>query len=144
EEQAPRGLDRTAHTGGSGVFYYVVEEGQRVLLRRRDGTMTVVVGPKRLWKGFNRIKPMAHYVAHPGEFLIVRYRDGRQEHLAGPAEVWFDPRVHQAISSEEMLQVAAKEAVVVYSQKEGTSTVQRRIEYGPTLFMPRPGEWLHT
>ena len=43
-----------------------------------------------------------------------------------------------------MLQVAAKEAVVVYSSKEGTSTVQRRIEYGPTLFMPRPGEWLHT
>jgi hypothetical protein len=33
--------------------------------------------------------------------------------------------------------------VVVYSQKEGTSSVQRRIEYGPTLFMPRPGEWLH-
>ena len=43
-----------------------------------------------------------------------------------------------------MLQVAAKEAVVVYSQKDGTSNVQRRIEYGPTLFMPRPGEWLHT
>ena len=36
-----------------------------------------------------------------------------------------------------MLQVAAKEAVVVYSQKEGTSSVQRRIEYGPTLFMPQ-------
>jgi hypothetical protein len=43
-----------------------------------------------------------------------------------------------------MLQVAAKEAVVVYCQKEGTSSVQRRIEYGPTLFLPRPGEWLHT
>ncbi len=87
---------------------------------------------------------MIHHVAHPGDYLIVRYRDGRQEHLAGPAEVSFDPRVHQEITSEEMLQVAAKEAVVVYSQKEGTSSVQRRIEYGPTLFMPRPGEWLHT
>ena len=66
----------------------------------------------------------------------MRYRDGRQEHLAGPAEVSFDPRVHLEISREEMLQVAAKEAVVVYSQKEGTTSVQRRIEYGPTLFMP--------
>ncbi len=87
---------------------------------------------------------MTHHVAHPGEYLIVRYRDGRQEHLAGPAEVWFDPRVHQEITCEDMLQVAAKEAVVVYSQKDGTSTVQRRVEHGPTLFMPRPGEWLHT
>ena len=87
---------------------------------------------------------MIHHVAHPGDYLIVRYRDGRQEHLAGPAEVWFDPRIHQEITCEEMLQIAAKEAVVVYSQKEGTSAVQRRIEYGPTLFMPRPGEWLHT
>jgi hypothetical protein len=87
---------------------------------------------------------MAHYVAHPGDYLIVRFRDGRQEHIPGPAEVWLDPRIHGEVSREEALQVAAKEAVVVYSSKEGTGTVQRRIEYGPTLFTPRPGEWLHT
>ena len=137
-------LDLTPSVGDSGVWFYVVEEGQRVLVRNPDGTMDVIVGPKRVWHGRRRFQRMVHHVAHPGDYLIVRYRDGRQEHLAGPAEVWFDPRVHQEITSEEMLQVAAKEAVVVYSQKEGTSAVQRRIEYGPTLFMPRPGEWLHT
>lgn len=106
--------------------------------------MDVIAGPRRVWHGRRKFQRMIHHVAHPGDYLIVRYRDGRQEHTAGPSEVWFDPRVHQEITCEEMLQVAAKEAVVVYSQKEGTSHVQRRIEYGPTLFMPRPGEWLHT
>jgi hypothetical protein len=76
--------------------------------------------------------------------MIVRYRDGRQEHLAGPVDVWFDPRVHQLITREDALQLAAKEAVVVYSRPEGSTAITRRIEYGPGLFIPRPGEWLHT
>jgi hypothetical protein len=143
-QDGPRtGVDLTAPIGDTGVWFYVVEEGQRVLVRNPDGTMEVVEGPRRVWRGRRQFQRMIHHVAHPGDYLIVRYRDGRQEHLPGPAEVWFDPRVHQEISCEEMLQVPAKEAVVVYSQKEGTNTVQRRVEYGPTLFMPRPGEWLH-
>jgi hypothetical protein len=137
------GLDHTRPLGESGVWFYIVEEGQRVLVRNPNGTMEVIAGPKRVWHGWRKFQRMVHHIAHPGDYLIVRYRDGRQEHLAGPTEVWFDPRMHQEITCEEMLQVAAKEAVVVYSQKEGTSSVQRRIEYGPTLFMPRPGEWLH-
>ncbi len=142
--QSRSGLDSTRPVGASGMWFYVVEEGQRVLVRNPNGTMDVLVGPRRVWRGQRKFQRMVHHVAHPGDYLIVRYRDGRQEHLAGPAEVSFDPRVHKEITGEEMLQVAAKEAVVVYSQKEGTSSVQRRIEYGPTLFMPRPGEWLHT
>ena len=138
------GLDPTLPLGDSGVFTFVVEEGQRVLMRRPDGTMDVVVGPKRVWRGGKTFRPMQHFVAHPGEYLIVRYRDGRQDHKPGPAEVWFDPRVHQEVTLEDALQLAAKEAVVVYSNKEGTGLVQRRIEHGPTLFTPRPGEWLHT
>ena len=138
------GLDSTSPVGDSGMWFYIVEEGQSVLVRNPDGTMDVIVGPKRVWRGRRKFQRMVHHVAHPGDYLLVRYRDGRQEHVPGPAEVWFDPRIHQEITCEEMLQVAAKEAVVVYSQKDGTSSVQRRIEYGPTLFMPRPGEWLHT
>ena len=142
---SPRsGLDSTSPMGDSGVWFYIVEEGQSVLVRNPDGTMEVIVGPRRVWRGRRTFLRMIHHVAHPGDYLIVRYRDGRQEHLAGPAEVWLDPRYHQEITCEEMLQVAAKEAVVVYSQKDATSSVQRRVEYGPTLFMPRPGEWLHT
>jgi len=144
ERQVPVrvGEDPTRPLGGSSMFFHVVEEGQRVLMRRPDGSMTIVIGPKRVWRGRKVFMPMRHFVAHPGEFLIVRYRDGRQEHLPGPADVWFDPRIHQEVKREDALQLAAKEAVVVYSKHEGK--IARRIEYGPAEFVPQPGEWLHT
>jgi hypothetical protein len=138
------GLDHTPWLGGSGMFFYIIEEGQRALMRRPDGTMEALVGPRRVWRGRKKFARMQHFVAHPGEFLIVRYRDGRQEHFPGPSEVWFDPRVHQSITREEAVQLAAKEAVVVYSQREGADDISRRIVYGPGLFVPRAGEWLHT
>ncbi len=144
DDKSTRGQDRITSQGSSGVFYYTVEEGQRVLMRRWDGTMTVIVGPKRVWRGWSRFTPMQHFVAHPGEFLIVRFRDGRQEHLSGPADVWLDPRIHQSITSEDGLQLAAKEAVVVYSRPNGSDTTTQRIVSGPNLFVPQPGEWLHT
>lgn len=140
----PPGLDDTERLGDSGMFHYVVEEGQRALRVLPDGHMQIIVGPKRLSRWRLRIRPMDHYVAHPGEFLIVRYRDGRQDHLPGPAEVWFDPRIHLHITREDALQVAAREAVVVYRRAAENEPVGRRIVYGPTLFVPAPGEWLHT
>jgi hypothetical protein len=131
------------------MFYYTVEEGQRVLMKRRDGRMEVLVGPQRVWRGWRTFERMHHFVAHPGQFLEVRFRDGRQEHLAGPVELWFDPRIHQEIFVREALQIAAKEAVVVYTQLPATEGkpppgTSRRIVYGPALFVPEPGEWLHT
>jgi hypothetical protein len=138
------GFDPTEPIGGEGMLFYTVEEGQRVLMRRPDGTMEIIVGPRRAWRGWNTFHKMAHFVAHPDEFLIVRFRDGRQEHLPGPVEVWFDPRSHLQINRENALQISAKEAVVVYSRAEGSTAITRRIVYGPALFVPRPGEWLHT
>src|SRR5262249_17467313 len=85
-----RGLLRRA--GGKGVLYYVVEEGQRVLMQRTDGTMEVLVGPRRVLRWRKSFERMQQFVAHPGEFLIVRFRDGRQENLPGPTDVWRDPR----------------------------------------------------
>lgn len=136
------GEERSPNFGSDGMWYYTVEEGQRALMVRKDGRMEVVVGPRRVWKGSSRFERMRHFVAHPGEFLIVRFRDGRQEHTAGPADVWFDPRVHEQITRQDALQLAAKEAVIVYTRAD--AAVSRRIVYGPTLFVPAPGEWLHT
>jgi hypothetical protein len=141
---AAPGEDMTPDYGRSGMWFYVVEEGQRALMIRSDGRMEVIVGPQRIWQGRNRFEKMKHFVAHPGEFLIVRFRDGRQEHLAGPADLWFDPRIHETVSRQEGLQLADKEAVIVYSRPAETGPVTRRIVTGPTLFVPAPGEWLHT
>jgi hypothetical protein len=124
-------------------LYTTIEEGQRALLVKKNGTMEVIVGPARVYTWSARLIPMTHYVAHPGEFLIVRFRDGRQEHLRGPAHLWFDPREHLSVEKEDLLQIASKEAVVVYSQAK-PGEVTRRIENGPSAFIPAPGEWLHT
>ena len=125
------------------MFSYTIEDGQHVLVIGSDGRMEVVVGPRKLSSWGRRIRAMAHHVAHPGEFLIVRFRDGRQEHLPGPAHVWLDPREHLSISKEDALQIATKEAVVVYCRGED-GAVSRRIVTGPAVFVPEPGEWLHT
>lgn len=142
--QSEPGEDTTPDYGTHGMWHYTVEEGQRALMIRKDGRMEVITGPRRVWVGRSRFEKMRHYVAHPGEFLIVRFRDGRQEHLPGPADLWFDPRVHEQVTRQDALQLAAKEAVIVYSRAAGSDAVSRRIVYGPTLFVPAPGEWLHT
>jgi hypothetical protein len=144
-----RGLsDGGAFAGNQGMFFQTIDDGQRVLMKRPNGTMEVLVGPQRVWRGWRTFMPMPHYVAHPGEYLAIRYRDGRQEHAFGPAELWFDPRIHQELEIREALQIAAQEAVVVYSQAhagDGSKpAASRRIVYGPALFAPEPGEWLHT
>ncbi|MFN7700237.1 MAG: hypothetical protein ACK5U8_20240, partial [Deltaproteobacteria bacterium] len=136
------GVDRTQRLGRSGLFTYTVEEGRRVLAIHKSGRMRVVEGPARVWRWGHRFMPMVHHVAHPGEFLIVRYRDGRQEHRVGPAHVWLDPREPLEVEREDALQIASKEAVVVYSEADGA--VSRRVVHGPASFVPRPGEWLHT
>ncbi len=143
-QSGPNGEDNTPRYGRIDMFFETVEDGQRALLVHKDGRMEIVVGPARVWTWGKRILGMKHFVAHPGEFLIVRHRDGKQQHLTGPADVWFDPRVHEQITRQEVLQLADKEAVIVYSRPADAATVSRRIVYGPTVFVPEPGEWLHT
>jgi hypothetical protein len=138
------GEERAPNFGRDGMWYYTVEEGQRALMIHKSGRVEVVVGPARVWKWGKRFERMRHFVAHPGDFLVVKFRDGRQQHIAGPTDVWFDPRVHEGIVRQEALQLAAKEAVIVYSRTAENQPISRRLVYGPTLFVPAPGEWLHT
>lgn len=132
----------------SGMFYYMIPEGTRVMQTHPDGRREILVGPKRVWKGFSEFHEISHHVAHPGDYLIVRFSDGHQEHIVGPAEVWYDSRVHDQIERAEGLQISSQEAVVVYSQSGGSdglpSSTARRIVHGPAVFVPQPGEWLHT
>jgi Type II secretion system (T2SS), protein E, N-terminal domain len=134
---------------GAEMLFFTVADGERVLVTHWDGRREIVAGPRRVWAAFKTFRELERHVAHPGEFLMVRFLDGRQEHLVGPVELWTDPRVHESITKQECLQLAAKEAVVVYRQEEvvagaATAATTRRIVYGPTLFAPQPGEWLHT
>lgn len=125
------------------MFFYTIPEGEKVLVTDKHGKGQVLSGPKRICRIGKRIRPLQHYIAYPGEFLIVKLRDGSQSHLAGPREEWLDPRLHSQIEKSDALQIAGKEAVVVYA-KGADSQLTRRVINGPALFVPNPGEWLHT
>jgi len=140
---ADDGRDNTPFTGTAGMLFYTVPDGQRVLATDTNGKIEVLIGPAKVLRYGKRFQAMKHFVAHPGEFLIVRYRDGRQEHLSGPSECWFDPRTHLGVEKQDAVQIADKEAVVVYAEDD-KGHVTRRIVYGPATFVPGPGEWLHT
>ena len=132
-----------SHQRGQGMWFYVVEEGDQVLVRHTDGQLEIVKGPKRIFRGRKSFQPMRQYVAHPGQYLVVRFRNGEQKHLPGPIDLWEDPRIHQQITVQQALHLAAKEAVVVYHEPEEGAELTRRIVEGPTMFVPKPGEWLH-
>ena len=143
---APPGRAR-ASGHSAGLIHHgwsvTVREGSRALVTEKGGQVSIVDGPARVLRWGRRIEAMKQYVAHPGEFLIVRHRDGRQSHLPGPASLWFDPREHVSVELEEALQIAAEEAVVVYTEADDGS-VTRRIAPGPATFVPGAAEWLHT
>ena len=124
------------------MMFMTIAEGERMLAYRPNGKIDVLQGPRRIWKGMTQFARMQHFVAHPAQYLSIRFRDGREDTVVGPAEVWLDPRIHESIEVRHCLELAAKEAVVVYGAGEGAET-SRRIVHGPALFAPRPGEWLH-
>lgn len=127
-----------------GFMFYTVPEGKRVVAHRRNGQIEVVKGPCRVWKFFTRFESMRHYVAHPGQYLSIRFNDGREQTQLGPVEIWQDPREHASIEVKHCVDLAAKEAVVVYNAVGGeNSETSRRVFNGPGLFVPQPGEWLH-
>lgn len=131
----------------NGIMFYTIAEGKRVVAYRPNGEMDILAGPARVWKGRTRFQPMNHFVAHPGQYLSIRFSDGREETVVGPAELWQDPRIHESVNVQECLELAAKEAVVVYGPAEnpeqGVTGTSRRIVCGPGQFAPHPGEWLH-
>lgn len=127
---------------GAGMFFYTIRDGQKALAYRKTGRIDLIEGPSRVWRGSNEFKLLNRFVAHPGQYLAIRFLDGTQQNIKGPAEVWQDPRIHQDISVEGGLELAGKEAVVVYGGEKNGIT-QRRIVHGPTKFVPEPDEWLH-
>lgn len=128
-------------------MFYTIAEGKRVLAHRANGKISILNGPRRVWKGFTRFEPMKHFVAHPAQYLSIRFHDGREETVVGPTQFWLDPREHESVEVHECLDLAAKEAVVVYGPADGeeepSTGTSRRIFNGPGLFAPLPGEWLH-
>ena len=118
-----------------------IRQGERVAIWDKQGRVRYVDGPRRLLLWNKKIQPLKRYSAHADQFLAIQFTDGHCEHLLGPSAVWFDPVEHQAIDVKEALHLDSNEAIVVYRRDNGE--VDRRVQRGPALFVPREDEWLH-
>lgn len=102
----------------------------------------IITGPAQIVPAPDEaVERLQHFIAQPGQYLAVTHRDGHREHVAGPAALWQDPAVHESITVEEVMDVDANHALVVYRQ-EGAQ-VTRRVVRGPSRFAPEANEWLH-
>ena len=133
------------HSRQASMMFFTIPDGQRYLAFHRSGKVEMLKGPQRVFRWFKTFKKAKHHVAHPTEYLSVQHRDGRAETICGPCELWQDPVLHESIEVKPCLDLAAKEAVVVYrkNSSEDQSTNSRRVVHGPGLFAPEPDEWLH-
>jgi hypothetical protein len=123
--------------------FRTIPEGERVAVWERDGRVTFVNGPRRLFlRAGQSVQALERHAAAADQYLVVRYKDGRCHHLHGPAAVWFNPVEHEAIRVEPAVALDGHEALVIYAQQG--EAVGRRVVRGPALFMPAANEWLHT
>eukprot|EP01137_Pigoraptor_chileana_P029254 Opistho-2@14240 len=124
--------------------FVTIREGDKgIIVDRRNGKVELVEGPSRRFLFRADYTPLRRFFADQKEYLEVRHRNGIREHLAGPVSLYQNPIDHESIFVRNVITLDANEALVVYKQGGGENAVQRRIAYGPTLFVPQANEWLH-
>lgn len=120
---------------------HTVHQGDRIAVWDLQGRVRYVDGPRRLFLFRRTVQHLTQYSAGADQYLAIEYTDGHSEHLRGPTSIWYDPVEHQEIEVKSALPLDSHEAIVVYRRTNGD--VERRVERGPALFVPREDEWLH-
>jgi hypothetical protein len=123
------------------IFPKTIQDGEAVIRWNTNGTRDLITGPKTIFAPLARIQPLPRFNAAEGEYLVITFRDGHTEHLPGPSHLWFDPLLHQEITTHTATHLDAHEAIVIYTETEGS--VAHRILHGPAVYIPTPTEILH-
>ncbi|KAK6989606.1 type II secretion system (T2SS) protein E N-terminal domain [Biomphalaria glabrata] len=125
------------------VGWETLDVGEKALVYSKNGRVRIEEGPQRLFLFREKFKRMPSFSASQKEFLKIVYRDGRVEHVKGPCIRHENSILHICIQVHNLISLDANEALVVYSQNLETKHVQRRVQFGPTLFMLGENDWLH-
>jgi hypothetical protein len=118
-----------------------VRQGERVAVWDNQGRINHVDGPRRLVLFRKTVERLPLFSAGADEYLMIEFKDGHKDHIRGPASVWKDPVEHESVTIKKALTLDSNEAIVVYHRNNGD--VERRVEFGPALFIPQEDEWLH-
>jgi len=149
-----------------------IKDGEAAAIWDRQGTQTQIIGPRRIWLFSSTIRFLTRHKAESNQFLKVSHRDGRVEHIVGPAVLYENPAYHDKVSVEDGFRLCSNNECIVtfssptvgverdHSNKSDDDThetelnspsslkeakaVSKRIIYGPTLFIPKPSEYVHS
>jgi hypothetical protein len=124
-------------------MFKTVRDGERALLIDKRGQSMVVDGPQRVSvfrKSFQRLQRVS---ADQYQYIQFQKADGEVEHMQGPCSMFINPLVVESAVVKQAHSLSANEVLVVYKRDRGDRIVQRRIQYGPTIFTPSADEWLH-
>ncbi|XP_071164795.1 uncharacterized protein LOC143067695 [Mytilus galloprovincialis] len=125
------------------VGWETLDVGEQALVYNHEGEARIEEGPKRLFLWREKFQILKRNAVNQNSYAIVRYNDGQVEHLKGPCVIYENPLHHKFVKAYPMESLDANEALVVYKQDKETNKVTRYVQFGPTLFMPKAGEWLH-
>lgn len=115
--------------------------GNRAAVWKKDGTYTLLDGPRRIPTYGRRVQLLQKFIAKPDQYLVIQRNNGEVEHVAGPVEVFLDPIVDAEISVRQATAIDANEALVVY--QANNDDVERKIIRGPAMHFPQANEWVH-
>ncbi|XP_070551232.1 uncharacterized protein [Ptychodera flava] len=125
--------------------FKTVREGSQALVLNHLGEGRILVGPQRVFLFRQSLQVLQNYTATPDQYLKIKWQDGRTEHRSGPVSMFLNPLEHERIEMLSGIKLNANQALIVYkttAEKTG-SIVERRIVYGPIVFIPTADEWLH-
>jgi hypothetical protein len=120
-----------------------VRDGERALLINKQGQGVVVDGPQRVSVFRKKFQRLQRLSADQYQYIRVQKCSGEVEHLPGPCSMFLNPLQIESAEVKPSHSLNANEVLVVYKRDRGDHIVQRRIQYGPTIFTPSADEWLH-
>ncbi|KAK7499296.1 hypothetical protein BaRGS_00009556 [Batillaria attramentaria] len=126
------------------VGWRTLDIGEQALVYNHVGQARIEEGPKRIFLWRETYRELERVSANQNEYLVISYKDGRTEHRKGPCVEFINPVVHTNICKQEMISLDANEALIIYTASGKGPQATHRVEYGPTLYMLKANEWLHT
>ncbi|XP_065827479.1 uncharacterized protein [Oscarella lobularis] len=122
--------------------YKTIRAGQKALIFNELGEGRVVKGPRRIWlQRTETFQLLKVHIASQAQYLEVRDKEGRVTNHSGPCQMYLNPLEHDSIVTRDAMRLTADEMLVVYKQED--DKIERRLLYGPAMFVPSAHEWLH-
>jgi hypothetical protein len=135
------------------MVFHRVRRGEHAAVWSIGGDVEIVHGPKIVTTVVGKFQRLPVYQAAEGQYLQVTFADGHQENIPGPIRFEFHPLVHTLVSVLQGFSLTSHEALIVYRKEpkisngetlDGEDAVTNRIiVHGPTMHIPKSGEWIH-